>query len=153
MSALVTTLSPRLARSYEKGNKHDYVRLLKISFLLFIGIGFAGILVVSLFGDLILKLLYNDEYVGYKGIFIILTCGAVADFMTWSADCALIAARYFKVLPFISFAKIVLVVICCVLWIPEHGIPGAAWAVFVPSVINMLIFLAVLKIAIDRCGK
>ena len=153
MAALGTTLSPRLARSYESGNKRDYVRLIKISALLFIGIGLACILVVSLFGDLILKLLYNDEYVGHKNILVILTCGAAAGFMTSVAGYALTAARCFKVQPYILFANTVLVFATCALWIPPYGITGAAWAVFVPTLLNMSAFLVVLKIAVDRCGK
>ena len=153
MAALGTTLSPRLARFYEKGDRKSYVRLVKISFLLFLGIGFAAILAVSVFGDFILKLLYNDEYLGYKGIFMILTCGSVAGFMASIAGYALTAARYFRVQPLISFGNMMLVFTFCALWIPDYGIPGAAWGVFVPSVVNMLAFLTVLKIAVDRCGR
>jgi O-antigen/teichoic acid export membrane protein len=152
LTSLGMTLSPRMARSYAKGNKKDFVKLLKFSYLLFTGVGIVCLAVVYFWGETILVILYSRDYIVYKNIFVLLTLASVISFFTSISGYALTAARYFKVQPYISLGNCIVVLLLSWLFIPYHGIMGAAWAVLFPSFLNMTAFFVILGIAIKKCG-
>ena len=69
ISAVGQAGAPRLAKLYKNNNKNGFINLLlKLVFLGF-ALGIVGLLVSIVFGQLILKLVYNEDFIAYLPFF------------------------------------------------------------------------------------
>ncbi|MBH0161727.1 oligosaccharide flippase family protein [Fictibacillus sp. 26RED30] len=137
VSALGQSASPRLAKYYNT-SKLDFINLLKKMSLVGVILGAIGVLIISLLGDQILTLLYDKSYSTFTSLFILLMLGSGIDFINAFLGYGITSARFFKIQP-ILFAIVALVnIVCCWSFIPHFGLKGAAYALIISSVFQLV---------------
>jgi O-antigen/teichoic acid export membrane protein len=128
VDALGQAVSPRLARHYAAGETGAFrallLKVLGISALL----GAAGVLLSLVVGRQVLTLLYRPEYAEHLGVFIWIIAAAGIGYIASVFGYAMTAARQFAIQVPIYVVSLVAVTVGCALWVPSHGLLGAAWA-------------------------
>ena len=147
VSALGQSASPRLAKYYASGNHTAFrdllVKLVAIAMLL----GLAGLLVVIFAGRELLTLLYRPEYAKHVDIFLWAMVAAGISYITSFLGYGMTAARYFKVQMPLFTVVILVLIIACFWLIPAHGLLGAAMALTIAAIAQMLGSLVILAYA------
>lgn len=146
--ALGQSASPQLAKYYAAGNGRAFrallLRLVGIGVLL----GSVGVLVALVAGQEILTLLYQPEYAQrdlFVRVMVATGIGYVAAFLGYGMT----AARYFRAqLPLFAFVTGTVALAC--LWlIPSGGLRGAATALIISIVVQVVCSLAVVMFALS----
>lgn len=137
-SSLVTnavgqSATPRLASLHASGELRAFRSLLLRLCAAVAVPAIVGLLVAILAGKPVLRLLYRADYESYSGVFTLLMVAAGIYCVTAILANAMTAARIFKPQPSL-FAVVMLVsAAACFLWVPTHGIEGAAFALILAS--------------------
>jgi O-antigen/teichoic acid export membrane protein len=128
VAALNQSISPRLAKYYEQ-NIAAYKKLL--CKLLGIGaiLGILGIIISSLFGKLILTLMFRAEYAEYSDVFVWITVAGAILFIFHFMNSGLNAARRFKIQAPIYAVVAAICAGLSFLLIPHYGMMGAVWSI------------------------
>jgi len=138
INALGQSATPRMARYYSEGNGSAFKKLLFKLMGIGVLFGLLGILLALLAGGRILAFIYTPEYGGQAQLFtwlmVVATLGNVASFLGYGMT----AARYFKAqLPL--FTLVVLTSLFSCLWlIPAHGLKGAAVALGLALIVQLV---------------
>lgn len=154
-SALGQSAAPRLARHYAAGESHEFRVLLLKLMLIAALLGGAGILVALIAGRPMLTLLYQPEYAARNDVFAWLLVGAGVSYFASFIGYATTAARYFKLQPVIFTVCAASTITICAVLIPTYGLLGAAWAIgltFVIQLVLMMIYLGRSLYALSRRG-
>ncbi len=137
VDALGQAVSPRLARLYAAGEIGAFralvAKVLGISALL----AAAGVLLSLVVGRHVLTLLYRPEYAERLDVFIWIIAAAGIGYVASVFGYAMTAARQFTIQVPIYAVSIVAVLIGCVLFVPNHGLLGAAWATFLMFTVQL----------------
>lgn len=144
ISALSQAASPQLANLFHLGKKRSFLRLFMRLVLIAIGLGFAGILFIFLFGPEILLILYQADYMQFNNIFLLLMFASTLNYVGWFMEAAMTATGRFKEQLYISFLWVITSVISSILLIPDLGIKGAAYALIITASVQLLSKLLVL---------
>jgi O-antigen/teichoic acid export membrane protein len=153
VNALGQSATPRLARLAAAYDRAGFVRFLSKLLLLGAGLGVAAVLIAWVGGRPLLTLLYRAEYAEHTTTFVWLMVGAGVGFVASFLGYALTAARVIR-------AQAPLFAIVCAatalgtwLWVPGHGLVGAAWALMFAGVVQLIGSSALLFIAMKRWEK
>jgi len=153
VSALGQSGSPRLAKYYASGNKHQFSYLLARLTGIGLALGIVGILISLLAGREILTLLYRSEYAQFNNVLvwvmIAATLGYVASFLGY----AMTAARYFAIQPVIFGVVALTNALFCSILIPSYGLLGASWALGIANGLQVLLSLICVLVALNRLPK
>lgn len=147
IQALGQSASPRLAQLYADGQVQSYVKLLLQ--LVTVGALAGGLMVLAAIvaGQDILNLLYGSEYV-YVNLFIWLSIAGSMAYAASFLGYGMTAARYFGVqLPLFILVTAVTGVACAWL-VPSSGIYGAALALIVSALIQIIGSLGIVSAAL-----
>jgi O-antigen/teichoic acid export membrane protein len=149
--ALASAVRPRLAARYAGGERSAFVDMtLKLAGACAI-IGVGAILAAQVVGREILTLLYTDEYADRIDVFVwLMVAGAVA-YVSHSFWSSVMAARYFVVQVPLYAATVVVSLIASALLIPRIGLMGAAMAMLVASLVQIIGLSAILVHAVRAC--
>jgi O-antigen/teichoic acid export membrane protein len=153
VSALAESASPRLAKYYAAGNSTAFRTLLLklVGVGLMLGIG--GVFVAVLAGKPILTLLYTPEYAERADLFAWLMVAAGMGYVSSFLGYGMTAARYFRV----QMPLFVLVTgscaIACFWLIPTQGVRGAAIALILGAIVQVVFSLGVIVYALQRLDK
>ena len=153
VSALAESASPRLAKYYAAGNSTAFRTLL----LKLVGVGLmlgtAGVFVAVVAGKPILTLLYTPEYAERADLFAWLMVAAGMGYVSSFLGYGMTAARYFRV----QMPLFVLVTgscaIACFWLIPTQGVRGAAIALVISALIQLVFSLGVTYQAIYKLRR
>ncbi len=153
VSALAESASPRLAKYYAAGNSTAFRTLL----LKLVGVGLmlgaGGVFVAVVAGKPILTLLYTPEYAERADLFAWLMVAAGMGYVSSFLGYGMTAARYFRV----QMPLFVLVTgscaIACFWLIPTQGVRGAAIALIVGAIVQVVFSLGVIAYAIYKIQK
>lgn len=138
VSALGQSASPRLAQYFANGDAGAFKRLLGKLVLIATGLGLAGIVVSVEAGAPLLSLIYTEDYASYAGLLTLIMIAALMQYTASFAGYGMTAARYFRVqLPLFLVVVSVMLVASFVL-IPRYGLAGAATAVILASMANLV---------------
>lgn len=137
-NSLGQVASPRLARHYTDGDNASFVSLMwRLLGLTAIG-GVLLVLIVIVAGPTILTLLYTSEYAEASDVFLWLAISTAIMLPTSILGFALTAAHRRAVqAPLFVIITAVLVIACAVL-VPSHGLVGAAIALTIMSVAQLV---------------
>jgi O-antigen/teichoic acid export membrane protein len=153
VNALGQSASPRLARYYAFGDKRGFPHLL----LRFIGIGLvlgiSGILISLLAGREILTLLYREEYAELNNVLVWVMVAATLSYIASFLGYAMTAAHYFAAQPVILGVVALVNGLFCMAFVPRYGPLGAAWALGMAHLLQVLVFLACVVIAVQRLPR
>jgi O-antigen/teichoic acid export membrane protein len=150
VNALGQSASPRLAKYYVTGNGTAFRRLLLqlvgIAFL----IGGLGVIVVLVAGRQILTILYRPEYAQYTNVFVLLMIAAGIEYISSFLGYGMTAARYFRIqMPLFTSVSAIASVVC--LWlIPLWGLQGAAIALIVAAIVQVVFSSGVIIHALHK---
>jgi O-antigen/teichoic acid export membrane protein len=152
-NAVAQSATPRLASRYASGDVRAFrALLLRLCGAVAIP-GVVGILFAVLAGKLVLRLLYRSDYASYSEVFVLVMVAAAIYCVTAILANGMTAARIFKPQPAL-FAVVMLVsAAACFLWVPTHGLEGAAFAVVLAAATqlagSLFVLLPVLRAPID----
>lgn len=136
--ALGSSASPQLAKRYVQEDVTAFRKLL----LNLVGVGallgVAGMLAAFVAGREILTILYRPEYAEYPGVFLWLMGAAAIKYVASFLGYGMTAAGYFKAqMPLFAIVAGVTVLAC--LWlVPSHGLLGAAMALVISAVVQVV---------------
>ncbi|MEG4532713.1 oligosaccharide flippase family protein [Microcoleus sp. D2_18a_D3] len=153
VSPLAQSASPRLAKYYAAGNSTAFRTLL----LKLVGIGLmlgaGGVFVAVVAGREILTLLYKPEYAERADLFAWLMVAAGIGYVSSFLGSAMTAARYFLVLmPLFALATGTSAIAS--LWlIPTQGVRGAAIALVISALIQLVFSFGVTYHAIYKLRR
>jgi O-antigen/teichoic acid export membrane protein len=138
VGALGDSVTPRLARDYACGRRREFgVQVLRLAGL-GAGLGIAGVLVAVLAGRFLLGLLYGPAYADHTDVLILTMIAAGIGYVASFSGYAVTAARYFRAqLPL--FAAVVVVTAAACWWlVPLWGLRGAAAALALSSLTQLI---------------
>jgi len=136
-NAIAQSATPKLASRHASGDVRAFRALLVRLCAVAAVPGIAGLLVAIPAGKTVLRLLYRADYESYSAVFTLLMIAAAVGFVTSILGYGMTAARIFKPQPAL-FAVVVLVsAAACYIWVPAHGIEGAAFALILAAVIQL----------------
>ena len=153
VSALAESASPRLAKYYAAGNSTAFGTLM----LKLVGVGLmlgaGGVFVAVVAGRPILTLLYKPEYADRADLFLWLMVAAGILYVSAFLGYGITAARYFRV----QMPLFVLVTgssaFACFWLIPTQGVLGAAIALIVGAIVQVVFSLGVIVHALYNIRK
>ena len=138
VGALGQSASPRLARHYASGDVAGFWILMRRLVALGAALGAAGILVAVAAGRPILRVLFESDYADSADVLAWVMTAAAISYAGSFLGYGLTAARRFKVqAPIIGVVTVVTAAASIVL-IPRHGLIGAAWAMALGSVVQLI---------------
>jgi O-antigen/teichoic acid export membrane protein len=138
-AALGQSASPRLAKQYAAGERHQFLMLLLKLTLIGLLLGCAGVIAALAAGKPILTLLYQPEYAAQNAVFVWIMVGAGVSYIASFGGYGLTSARFFKIQPIIFAVCTLSVGLLCALLIPLYGLLGAAWAILITTIIQLLL--------------
>lgn len=125
--ALADAARPRLARALLT-SREEFVTLARRLGLIALAIGGFGLVLASVAGAQILRLLYGPEYASQTSVFVAIMAAAIPWNLAGVIGTALAAARRFRAL-LLSFVVMTgVTTFASLALVPEHGALGAAWA-------------------------
>jgi O-antigen/teichoic acid export membrane protein len=151
--ALSRSTLPRLSKQFAQGSMESFRKLTLQLVLLGAGVGLAGFLAAALFGRTILALVYTPEYAAYNDVFMVvmLYVGLVAAFTFLGT--ATTAAQCFRPQVTIHLLKIATIVALCVYAVPRWGALGAAWALFLGTLVSSVGYVVLLaRLIREKCA-
>lgn len=142
--ALGQTAMPRLARHWAAGERRAFDRLLRRLLGLGCGLGAAGVGLAALAGEPVLRLLFGAPFAAEADVFTWLMLAAAFTWLGSLLGYAVSATRAFArfTVPYAIVA--VVAAAAALLWIPRHGLHGAAWTLCVIGVATCLAPLSIL---------
>ena len=147
-SALGQSASSRLAKYYAAGDNPAFRNLL----LKLAGIGAlmgaVGILAALVAGRSILTLLYRPEYAAYVDVFVLLVIDAGLGFVASFLGYGMSAARYFRIQLPLFILVTGAAVLMCIFLVPSQGLYGAAIALIISSIVQLIGSLAIIAHAL-----
>lgn len=150
VGALGQSASPRLAQYYAAGNLGGYRSLVTRLVLIGTALGVAGIAVTAVAGRELLTLLYRPEYAEYAGVLPWLMVAAGIGYVASFLGESMTAARYFWVQMPLFVVCGLLTLVLCAIFIPTHALYGAAIALCVAIIFQLLGSAGIVLYAIRR---
>lgn len=143
ISALSQSATPRLAKYCATQNSTAFrtllMKLLAIGFLL----GVAGIGIVALVGNDILRLLYGTQYARQADVFLLIMVAVAVRYLYVFLGTAVNAMRRFGIqLPIHVIGTVFLIGLCAFL-VPSHGMVGAACALVFTELLQAALYAIV----------
>lgn len=153
VSAMGQSVVSRLATYYAAGDGPKYRRLLGNLVGLAAFIGCAGVLVAGVAGRPILSILYRPEYATHHRVFTALMAVGALTYAASALNYGMMAARYFKVLLPLALGVALLTGAGSFFWIPAHGLMGAAFALGLGGIAQLLGNAGVVAYALKSISK
>jgi O-antigen/teichoic acid export membrane protein len=141
--AMAQSASPRLSNQFAAGQYRDFrqlcTRLIGASTVL----GIVGVLIVLLFGELFLRLVYGPEYAAYHHIFVWIMVDAAIGYTYAFLGTALSAMRQFRVQLPIHITTLSLLILSSWLLVSRFGLGGAVAAMAVAGLVEAALYGAI----------
>jgi len=137
IGALGESASARLARSYARGERREFLELVGKMSGIAVGLGVAGVILAVVAHRPLLAWLYGPAYADHGEILIWLMVAAGIGYLGSMLGYAVTAARFFRAqMPL--FALIVAVSAIGSWWlVPAHGLFGAAWVLVIIAAVQV----------------
>ncbi len=144
-SILITSVSqvasPMFSRLVIDDQYPAYFRLaIKMCFV-GLGIGFVGFLITILFGEWILKLVYNREFAELAPELNWIMAAAMVRYSYIFLGTSMNALKLFKFQTQIGFVGVAIILVTCFVLVPEQGTLGAAVSMFIATCVELLLYL------------
>lgn len=138
VNALAQSALPRLARHYADGDYRAFSSLLRKLLCLGFALGTGGVLFIWLAGRRVLLLLYQPEYATHVGTFLWLGVAAGIGYAASLLGYAVTAARYLRA-PLPVYLIVILVTAAgCAILVPHYQLPGAAIAMTLAAICQIV---------------
>jgi O-antigen/teichoic acid export membrane protein len=142
--AVAQTLLPRLSALRAARDFVGYRRMMTFSLTGALTFGVLCTLAAYVVGGPVLGLIFGPRYAARTDVLLALALGTACTFPTSLIDSAISSAQRFTIqLPIIA-TSLACSTLACAFWVPEFGLVGAAWSLFVALFINLLLKILVL---------
>lgn len=138
VGALGQSATPRLARLYASGDYRAFLSLMRKLLCLGLAIGVGGILLIWLAGRPILFLLYQPEYANHTDVFLWLGISAGISYAASLLGYGMTAARYLRAQLPVFLTVILVTVAGCAFLVPRHQLSGAAIAMILAAICQVV---------------
>ena len=135
--ALGQSASPRMARAYAEGNRAGFADVLKKLVLVGVAMGAIGIAGALLLGRPALDLLYGPEYAAFADVFVWLMVGSAISDVGGFMGFAMTAAGLLRIQPILLVISCLVCAVLALVWVPDEGLMGAAWAYTVAQAVHL----------------
>jgi O-antigen/teichoic acid export membrane protein len=153
VGALGQSASPRLSRYYSDDDFRAFRSLLVKLAGIGAVLGVVGLVVAAVAGRKILTLIYTPEYAEYLSVFLLLAAGAGIIYMVSFLGHGLIAARYLRSQIPLLAGTVSVTLGASILLIPWIGLLGAAAALILGIIFQLVGSAGILAHAIHKGGK
>jgi O-antigen/teichoic acid export membrane protein len=150
VNALGQSATPRLARLHADGDVRGFLMLFGKMTLLALGLALAGLMVSTLIGGPILRIVFRPEYAQHVDLLLWLMVAAGLEYLGSVVGYALTAARVLRSqVPLFA-------IVCggtalgCWLWVGPYGPIGAAWAMIAARSVQLLGSFVLLAVGVPR---
>lgn len=126
--AMCAPRAPHLARRMTAGDAAGFTSLALGLLARTAVVGVLGIATAAIAGEPLVRLAFGEAFAVERSVLIWLAIAAALHFVTVAAMTALVAARALLVQPLCYVAAIATATAASAMWLPEHGLRGAAWA-------------------------
>jgi O-antigen/teichoic acid export membrane protein len=144
-NAVAQSSSPRLAHFLVRGDVSGFRRLLHLNLLLGFGLGVAGVLISTLFGEWLLGLVYGQAYARYGSLLNCIMAAAAFGFLAAFLGAALTAARQFRAMVALNTFSLAAMGLLCWWAIPRFGLLGAPLAIGVSFLLKVTVNMVVVE--------
>lgn len=127
---IVVSLFPAILNGKQKSKELYYSRLKKLAFFL-IFISLLISIIITILAPILIKTIYGPEFIDAVKILKIYVWANISTFLTALIYNFLISENYKKIIIFMSLSPMIINLVLNIIWIPEYGNIGAAWATFV----------------------
>ena len=150
IQALGQTVTPRMARCFANNDIQGFKSILRKMIVTNILIGLTGVLVIFIGGKWILSALYTHEYAAHSNLFMALMVCAAAMGVASAYGFAMTATRQFKLQVPLFVIVLISTALTSYLAIPHFQLNGAALALFVSAVIQIIGSALIVQYEINR---
>jgi O-antigen/teichoic acid export membrane protein len=153
VNALAQSASPKLSKFYASGERSKFQALLLKLVVVAIVLGSTTVIISVLAGKQILTILYRPEYAQNADIFNWLMLAGSISYISWFLGDGLTAIRYLRIqLPMYLLITGLSGGIC--LWlIPILGLKGAALALLIAALVEVLLMAGIILHGIHRIAE
>ena len=134
--ALGQSAAPRMARYYVHGERAEVVHLLLREKAVGAVFAIIGVALAAVAGPWALTVALGPEYAKYSNVFLLLMLTSGASLVFGFSSMFLTAARAFWIQIPVRICSVSTMAICCVVFVPSHGILGAAIAMFLSTMVH-----------------
>jgi len=145
---LIRAVIPRLSQHYAQGKLLSYLQLVCKLLAISVAVGAAIVGVVALVGRQLLAVLYTTEYAAYSTLFTWMALAVAVRFQVIVLVASLQATRHFKTITPVSLVSCAVLTVLLAVWVPRFGLLGAAWAILVNSLVELLLYCALNMVVI-----
>ncbi len=126
--AIGQSTTPRLAKYYAENNLLEFKKILFKMLGVSLALGLCGIFISFFAGELLLSLIYTQEYANHNDVFVVLMVAATFNYLATVFWFGIISARYFRVQVGLFGGTLFVNILMCVFLVPSAGMMGAATA-------------------------
>jgi len=142
-SAVAHSATANMAHGFAAGDRRAVIQLhAKLGAIGFV-LGAAGILVAMVIGPEVLTILYTRDYAGYADLLVLIMVAAAIRHLGSMWQLGVVAARRFRLHLWQHLGNTIVSVAASFLLIGPYGLYGAAYAIIVVAVANLVIVLAI----------
>lgn len=138
VNSLMQSELPSLAGYYWEGRRKSFFKTLKNLVFIACFLGAAGTFLCSCCGKQILALLFRKDYAARAEIFSLLMLAYGIQYLNICLNNSITAARLLKVQPYIYIVALIGNLIANGVFVPRYGLYGAAYAVIISAVIQLI---------------
>lgn len=150
VAALGQSATPRLSQYYIAGEYRSFQTLMSKLLKIGLGLGLVGLVGSYALGKPALTILYSPEYAEQGSLFVVLMAAAGVSYVASFLGYGMTAAQdYTSQIP-LFLSSTVAIALGCLVAVPKYGLMGAAIAVLLGSVVQLIISWFVLQRALQR---
>lgn len=127
IQAVGQAVAPQLAKLYKNKLYSKFKNMVLKLTLLGFAIGSIGTIIAVFFGELILKIIYDNSYANFNHILVIVMFAGIFTFSSSFMGYCITGMRLFKIQPIIGVLSLLVTLISSIILIPTFGITGAAY--------------------------
>jgi len=150
VGALGHSASPKLAKYYAAGDRTAFWRLMRGLLVGGVVLGCGGVVLSSVAGELILRLLYGTEYADHSDVLVIAMVAAGIGYIASFLGYGMTAARRFREQLLLFVVVVAATLLSVAYLVPLHGLLGAALSLLVTSCMQAAGGWAILRHALRR---
>ncbi|HEX6594175.1 MAG TPA: oligosaccharide flippase family protein [Bacillota bacterium] len=135
---------------FQRNEMKAFIRLLTFLMVGVVAGSVLAIIIIHLFGEAILTLIYNEEYANYQQEFMILFIAGIFMYLNKFLETGLTATRKFIVQPYINGIMLLLTILFSFIFIPRYGVIGVGYALIIIGILQLCIRIMILGLIIKR---
>jgi len=136
--SITQVITPRLSKYYNNRRIVHFVKLIAFSLLMSICISAVGLLLASLYGDVILGAFYGEDFADYNNVLWWLVIMTFVGFPTTILNSVLTSMRVIKIQPYLVSIALLVSISLSYLLVKEYAIFGIVWSMIAGWLVLLL---------------